>query len=106
MFARVTQFDVDTLEISLDAALERFKETIVPALHAQPGYQGASLMRTSEGRGLLITYWSTQEAAQAGIESGFYQRQIAQFLTFYRQPPGREHYEVVFTEEPVAQDAA
>ena len=101
MFARVTQFDVDTLTISLDAALVRFREVILPDLQRQAGYAGASLMRTPAGKGVLITYWSSAEAAQAGVESGFYAKQIEKFLTFYRQPPGREHYEVVFMEQPV-----
>ena len=101
MFARVTQFDIDTVAISLDAALARFKEAILPELQRQPGYAGASLMRTTVGKGVLITYWTTADAAQAGVESGFYAKQIEKFLTFYRQPPGREHYEVVFMEQPV-----
>ncbi len=102
MYARVTQFDVDTVAIGLDAALARFRELILPELRKQPGYAGSSLMRTGEGKGVLITYWTTPESAQAGVESGFYEKQIAKFLTFYRHPPGREHYEVVFMEQPVA----
>ena len=105
MFARVTQFDIDTVAISLDAALARFREAILPELQRQPGYAGASLMRTPTGKGVLITYWATAEAAQAGVESGFYAKQIEKFLTFYRQPPGREHYEVVFMEQAVAAGA-
>jgi heme-degrading monooxygenase HmoA len=105
MFARLTQFDVDTVAISLEAALNRFRELILPDLKRQPGYAGASLMRTAAGKGVLITYWTTPEAAQAGVESGFYAKQIEKFLTFYRQPPGREHYEVVFMEQPVLADA-
>ncbi len=105
MFARVTQFDVDTVMINLDAALARFREMILPELQRQPGYAGASLMRTPLGKGLLITYWTTPEAAQAGVESGFYARQIEKFLTFYRQAPGREHYEVVYMEQPALVEA-
>ncbi len=100
MFARVTQFDIDTVAISLEAALARFRAIILPALKQQPGYAGAALMRNDLGKGVLVTYWTTREAAEAGVESGFYAHQIEQFLTFYRQPPGREHYEVVFIEEP------
>lgn len=100
MFARVTQFDVDTVAISLTDALARFKEVVLPPLQQQPGYAGASLMRTPIGKGVLITYWTTAEAAEAGVESGFYAKQIEKFLTFYRQPPGREHYEVVYMEQP------
>ena len=32
------------------------------------------------------------------MESGYYEEQISKFLMFTRQPPGRDHYEVVFAE--------
>ena len=101
MFARVTQFEIDTVAISLDAALARFKEVVLPGLQRQPGYVGSSLMRTQLGKGVLITYWTSAATAEAGVESGFYAKQVDTFVTFYRQPPGREHYEVVFMEQPV-----
>jgi hypothetical protein len=59
-------------------------------------------MRTPEGKGLVLTLWATQEAATAGIESGYYAEQLAQFVTFMRQPPGREQYEVIRAEAPDA----
>jgi len=100
MFARVTQFEIDTLRISLDDAFERFKEMILPSLRNQPGYQGVSVMRNAEGHGLLISLWDSEATARAGIESHFYDEQVRKFLTFYKQQPGREDYEVVFTELP------
>ncbi|MCC6382733.1 MAG: hypothetical protein IT304_09495 [Dehalococcoidia bacterium] len=102
MYARVTQFDVDTVAISVEAALLRFKDLVLPELRRQPGYEGALLLRTPEGKGLLLTYWSSESAARATVESGFYAAQIGKFLTFYRQPPGREHYEVVLRDLPAA----
>jgi heme-degrading monooxygenase HmoA len=98
MFARATQFEIDTLRISLDEALERFKDLILPALHAQPGYKGLYVMRTPEGRGILLSLWDTEEAARAGVESGYYDEQVSKFVMFTRQPPGRDHYEVVYSE--------
>jgi len=102
MYARITQFEIDTLRINLDAALERFKETILPEVRKLPGYRGVFVMRTPEGKGLLVSLWSTAEAAQRGVESGYYDEQVAKFLMFVKQPPGRDHYEVVFSEETVA----
>lgn len=102
MFARVTQFDVDTVAISVEAALQRFKELVLPELRGQPGYEGALLMRTPEGKGMLLTYWANEAAAVATLDSGFYAAQIGKFLTFYRQPPGRGHYEVVLHDQPTA----
>lgn len=100
MFARVTQFEIDTLRISLPDALSRFRELIVPALETRPGYLGAYAMHTQEGKGILLTFWETEEAATSGVESGFYDDQVAKFVMFTRQPPGRDHYEVVFSQVP------
>ena len=72
MFARVTLFEIDTLRISLDAALERFKEMVLPETRKQPGYGGVYLLRTPEGKGLVMTLWASQETAVATVESGFY----------------------------------
>lgn len=100
MHARVTLLEIDTLRVSVDEALDRFRASVVPAMQAQPGYEGAYLLSTPEGRGLLMTLWETPEAAEAGVTSGYYDEQIAKFVAFYRSPPGREQYEVSFAEAP------
>ena len=102
MYARVTQFEIDTLRIGLNEALERFKELVLPALRAQPGYEGVYAMHTPEGQGILLSFWATADAARAGVDSGYYDEQISKFVMFTRQPPGREHYEVVFSEVDTA----
>jgi heme-degrading monooxygenase HmoA len=100
MFARITLFEIDTLRISLDDALERYKELVVPEARKREGYEGMYVMRTPEGKGLIVSLWASEEAASAGITSGYYEEQVAKFLTLYHAPPGREHYEVVFVEAP------
>ena len=100
MFARVTLFEIDTLRISLDAALEQFRELIVPAAQKREGYEGMYVMRTPEGKGLIVSLWASEEAAVAGVESGYYNEQVAKFVSLFRAPPGRDHYEVVFAEAP------
>ena len=100
MFARITLFEIDTLRISLDDALERFNELVVPETRKREGYEGLYVMRTPEGKGLIVSLWASEEAATAGITSGYYEEQVAKFLTLYHAPPGREHYEVVFAEAP------
>ena len=102
MFARITLFEIDTLRISLDAALERFREMVLPEVRKQQGFEGLYLMRTPEGKGLLMTLWANEEAAVAGVESGYYDEQVAKFMSLFRAPPGRGHYEVVFAEAPGA----
>ena len=66
-----------------------------------PGYRGVFVMRTPEGKGVVVSLWATAEAAQTGVESGYYDEQIAKFVMVTKQPPGRDHYEVVFSEEKV-----
>lgn len=100
MYARVTSFEVDTVRIDLDSAVERFKETILPAAREQSGYEGVLVLTTPEGKGLLISFWTGEEDAARGIQSGYYDEQVAGFVTLLRQPPGRDHYEVKFRESP------
>ncbi len=100
MFARVTLFEIDTLRISLDDALEQFKELIVPEARKQEGYEGMYVMRTPEGKGVIMSLWASEEAAAAGVTSGYYDEQVAKFVALFRAPAGREHYEVVFAEAP------
>ena len=100
MFARITMLEVDTIRINLDTALERFEELVLPELRKQAGYKGLFVLTTPEGKGLLMSLWETEEAAQAGVVSGFYDEQVAKFITLLRQPPGRDHYKVMLAEAP------
>jgi heme-degrading monooxygenase HmoA len=100
MFARVTLFDIDTLRISVDDALELFKKLVVPEATKREGYKGMYVIRTPEGKGMIISFWSSKEAAMTGVLSGYYDDQVKKFLTFYRSAPGREHYDVVLEDMP------
>ena len=100
MFARVTLFEIDTLRVSLDDALEQFKELVVPEVRKQEGYEGLYVRHTPEGKGLIMSLWASKEAAVAGVESGYYDEQVAKFVSVFRAPPGRDNYEVVFAEAP------
>ena len=98
MFARITLFEIDTLRISLDDALEQFKKLVIPETRKQEGYEGMYVMRTPEGKGLIMSLWANEEAATAGLLSGYYDEQVSKFVTVFKVPSGREHYEVVFAE--------
>ena len=100
MYARVTQFDIDPLAMSMPRAIARFNEQILPELREQAGYSGVSVLYNEEGRGLLISYWESEAAAGAALASGFYDEQVRKFVTFYRQQPGREQYQVGVFEAP------
>ena len=101
MFARVTQFELDTVRIPLHEAVARFEELIVPEVRRQPGYEGMWALTTPEGKGVLISLWATAEDAQAIVTSGMYDEQVAKFMMVLRNPPGRDHYEVMFSDAPV-----
>lgn len=102
MIARATMAELDPVRMSVDEAVELFRESVVPALHEQPGYEGVYVLVAPEGQALVLTFWESEEAADAGLAGSrsFYSEQVEKFVTLYRAPPGRETYDVVLAEEP------
>jgi heme-degrading monooxygenase HmoA len=100
MYARVTQIEIDTLRAGVDDAVEIFRGEVLPHLREQPGFAGVIVLATPEGKGLLVGLWDTEEAAEAGSETGFYAETLARYVTLFRSPPGRERYEVALAEAP------
>jgi len=102
MVARATMAEIDPVRMSIDDAVELFRGSVVPALHDQEGFEGVYVLLSDEGKALVLTFWSTEEAADAGIAGGrsFYAEQIEKFVTLYRAPPGRESYDVVLADAP------
>jgi len=100
MVARVTLAEVDTLRIGIQEAVQRFDELVVPSLAEQDGFEGFFLLTTPEGKGLVLTFWTNEEAAEASLASGHYAQQLEKFLTFFRAPPGREQYDVALCDAP------
>jgi heme-degrading monooxygenase HmoA len=95
MFARATALEIDTLRVGVDDAVELFREAVLPELREQPGFEGVVVLATREGKGLLLSFWTTAEQAASDQETGFYADVIERFVTLYRSPPGRESYEVM-----------
>lgn len=102
MIARVTLAEIDAVRMSVDQAVTLFRESVVPALREQDGYEGVYVLLSDEGKVLALTFWESEEAADAGIAGGrsFYAEQIEKFVTLYRSPPGREEYNVVLADAP------
>jgi heme-degrading monooxygenase HmoA len=100
MVARVTLAEVDTVRVSLDEAIELYKASVIPSMQEQDGYAGVCVLATPEGKAMVISFWESEEASEAGIASGFYAEQVQKFVTFYRAVPGRENYDVVLSEMP------
>jgi hypothetical protein len=98
VYSRVTQLEIDTLRFGVDDAVELYRNEVVPRLHEQEGYLGGYVFATAEGRGMLISFWETEEQAQA---TPFYAGVIAEYVTLFRAPPGRESYEVLYSDAPV-----
>jgi DivIVA domain-containing protein len=96
-----TDRDVDELRTRLEEAVERYEESVLPALRDQLGYEGGYVLVTPEGKALALTFWESEEAADAGLASGFYDEQVRKFVTFFQAPPGRETYQVVVADYPV-----
>jgi heme-degrading monooxygenase HmoA len=102
MVARVTLAEVDAVRMSMDDAVDLYWNSVVPALHEQDGYEGCYVLTTPAGKALVLTFWESEEAADAGLASGFYAQQVEKFVTLFRAPPGRETYEVSLAEAPEA----
>jgi heme-degrading monooxygenase HmoA len=102
MIARVTLAEIDAVRMSVDQAVTLFRESVVPALREQEGYEGVYVLLSDEGKVLALTFWDSEEAADAGIAGGrsFYAEQVEKFVTLYRSPPGREEYNVVLADAP------
>ncbi|SEO84621.1 hypothetical protein [Trujillonella endophytica] len=100
MYARVTVLEIDTTRVSVDAALETYLEKALPELRKQNGYEGIYMLSTPEGRGLVMTLWSTAEAADVSSPVGFYADVLSEFVTVFKAPPGRECYQVRFADVP------
>jgi energy-coupling factor transporter ATP-binding protein EcfA2 len=52
--ARVTLAEVDAVRMSIDSALEIFRESVLPALYGQEGYEGCFVLATGEGKALVM----------------------------------------------------
>ena len=102
MIARATMAEIDPVRMSIDDAVELFRTSVVPALHEQAGYEGVYVLLTPDGQALVLTFWDSEEAADAGLKGSrsFYSEQVEKFMTLYNAPPGRETYQVVLAEEP------
>lgn len=99
MYSRVTLLEIDTVRVRIGSALELFRERVLPRLREQDGYEGVYVLTTPDGKALIMSLWETEEAA-AGDHGRFYDEQIEQYLTLFREPPGRERYEVSLADAP------
>ncbi len=53
-------------------------------------------MVSEEGKGLIMTLWASREAMEGSTPIAG--EALARFVTLFRAPPGREHYDVRIAE--------
>jgi hypothetical protein len=100
MYSRVTLLEIDTLRADVDEAVEEYVTRFLPRLRELPGFEGVTVMVTPEGKGMVVTFWESEDAVEQS--SGFASTIVEEFVTLYRSPPGREHYRVAYAELPRA----
>jgi heme-degrading monooxygenase HmoA len=102
MVVRATEAEIDVVRTNPADAIAVFKESVIPALHDEEGYEGCYVLLSEEGKLLVLSFWTSNETARATRLSGFYQEQIEKLsdLVVFRQAPGREAYDVVIAETP------
>jgi heme-degrading monooxygenase HmoA len=103
MVARVTLAEIDVVRMGIASAVRLYEESVLPAQHEQPGYEGGYVLTTPEGKALVMTLWASEQDAEAGMASGFYGEQVQKFATVYRAQPGRELYDVALADVPQTQ---
>jgi hypothetical protein len=101
MFSRVTLVEIDALRIGVEEAVTLFSNEVLPDLRRRPGYEGALVLTTPEGRGMILTFWDREEHAAPDED---YANRIARYVTLFRAPPGREGYRVSVAELPALRD--
>jgi|SRR5215208_2776338 len=102
MVARATIAEIDFMRMGLEESVELFRDSVVAALQEQDGYEGCLVLVSPQGQALVLTFWRSEEAADAGLAGGrsFYAEQVEKFVTIYRSQPGRETYNVVVADLP------
>jgi len=102
MMARVTLAEVDVVRQGLAGLVKFYEQSVMPAQHAQEGFEGGYVLTTPEGKALVMTFWRDKDSADAGMSSGFYGEQVEKFVTVFKAPPGREMYDVAVADVPAA----
>ena len=98
MYSRVTLLEIDTLRVDVDDAVTLFRENVLSGLREQDGFEGVAVLVTDEGKGLIASFWESEEAAAAA--AGFAAEALEEHTTLFRSPPGRDHYRVALAELP------
>ena len=72
MFARLTLLEIDTVRVSMDEALDQFRNEVAPRFVSSPAICGVFVFSTPEGKGALLSLWETEEQAATEGDHEFY----------------------------------
>jgi heme-degrading monooxygenase HmoA len=93
MYARVSTVKVRPER--LPEGVQIYQDSVIPALRAQRGFEGALLLTQPEsGQGISITMWASPEDELATETSGSYREQLAKFAGMFTVSPIREIYKI------------
>ena len=102
MVARVTLAEVDAVRMSIDAALELYRTSVVPALHEQGGYRGLLRADDARGQGAGADVLGGRGGRRGRARERPLRRAGRQVRDVFRAPPGRELYDVASPTLPTA----
>ena len=100
MYSRVTLLEIDTMRIRMEDAAALFDREVLPRMREVDGFDGVLVLATPEGKGMIVSFWETQEEAEDA--SGFAAGELERYVALFSAPPGRECYQVVHLEAPQA----
>ena len=93
MFARVVSNEIQPGK--MDEWLAIIRESIVPSLKEQDGFQGfVALVDREHGKSIGYSMWTSAADLAASETNGNYQQQIAKLGDVLAGAPAREVYEV------------
>lgn len=98
MFARVTLIEIDAVRADVDEVLARYRRDVLPRITSQPGYEGMFVLVNPDGQGLVMSLWRDEASLESTMPIA--SDAVAQFMTVFRDAPGRESYEVRLADLP------
>lgn len=82
----------------VEEAIALFRDAVLPATQAQPGFKGARLLvDRGIGKAVIVTLWASEAEMKATEASGYLGEQLAKFSGFFSAPPSRESYELAIS---------
>ena len=79
----------------VDEVVKIYRDSIVPAITGQKGYQGSRLfIDRASNKGVSVTRWDSKADLEATEASGVYQAQVAKLAGLLAGAPEREAYEI------------